>query len=59
MLTAEQKKEIMTTYAVHPGDTGSPDCYAFQENCSSDRTSEVPQEGSSFPSWPAQDGWPS
>ena len=22
MLTAEQKKEIMTTYAVHPGDTG-------------------------------------
>ncbi len=25
MLTAEQKKEIMTTYAVHPGDTGSPE----------------------------------
>ena len=23
MLTAEQKKEIMTAYAVHPGDTGS------------------------------------
>ena len=25
MLTAEQKKEIMTAYAVHPGDTGSPE----------------------------------
>lgn len=25
MLTAEQKKEIMTTYVVHPGDTGSPE----------------------------------
>lgn len=25
MLTAEQKKEIMTTYAAHPGDTGSPE----------------------------------
>ena len=25
MLPAEQKKEIMTTYAVHPGDTGSPE----------------------------------
>ena len=25
MLTAEQKKEIMTAYEVHPGDTGSPE----------------------------------
>ena len=25
MLIAEQKKEIMTAYAVHPGDTGSPE----------------------------------
>ncbi len=25
MLTAEQKKEIMTAYAVHPGDSGSPE----------------------------------
>lgn len=25
MLTAEQKKEIMTAYAVHLGDTGSPE----------------------------------
>ena len=25
MLTVEQKKEIMTAYAVHPGDTGSPE----------------------------------
>ncbi len=25
MLTAEQKKGIMTAYAVHPGDTGSPE----------------------------------
>ena len=25
MVRAEQKKEIMTTYAVHPGDTGSPE----------------------------------
>lgn len=25
MLTADQKKEIMTAYAVHPGDTGSPE----------------------------------
>lgn len=25
MLTVEQKKEIMTQYAVHPGDTGSPE----------------------------------
>ena len=25
MLTAEQKKEFMTAYAVHPGDTGSPE----------------------------------
>ena len=25
MLTAEQKKEIIAQYAVHEGDTGSPD----------------------------------
>jgi small subunit ribosomal protein S15 len=25
MLTVEQKKEIMTKYAVHEGDTGSPE----------------------------------
>ena len=25
MLTTEQKKEIMIAYAVHPGDTGSPE----------------------------------
>ncbi len=25
MLTAEQKKEVMTAYAVHEGDTGSPE----------------------------------
>ena len=25
MLTVEQKKEVMTAYAVHEGDTGSPE----------------------------------
>ena len=53
MLTQEAKQEIMQKYAVHEGDTGSPEVQIAV------LTARIQYLTDHLKSWPAEDGWSS
>ena len=57
MLTKDEKQAIITAYATHEGDTGSPEVRrSDHQNQSADRASEGEPEGPSQPQRYAENG---